>query len=142
MNPFQSLRDYEFFIYTLSQSYNSIIVSTLTIKQKGRFFAELDGELIFTFGYRLAVYELLTLTTTALMIHGYSYELWQGISKLYWYDSQPHPHIPSLATTDPHHKHVPPNIKRNRIPAPGLSFAQPNLPFLIQEIEALISAQK
>lgn len=142
MNPFQSLRDYEFFIYTLSQPYNSIIRSTLTIKQKGRFFAELEGELTFTFNYRLSVYELLALTTTALSIRGYSYEAWQGITKLYWYDSQPHPHIPSLASTDPHHKHVPPNIKRNRIPAPGLSFAKPNLPFLIQEIEALIAEQK
>jgi hypothetical protein len=45
------------------------------------------------------------------------------------------PNEPSLASTHPHHKHVPPNIKRNRIPAPGLSFVQPNLPFLIEEIE-------
>jgi hypothetical protein len=30
---------------------------------------------------------------------------------------------------------VPPNIKRNRIPAPGISFTAPNLPFLIAEIE-------
>jgi len=35
----------------------------------------------------------------------------------------------------PHHKHVPPNIKRHRIPAPGISFTAPNLPFLIEEIE-------
>lgn len=42
---------------------------------------------------------------------------------------------PSLASTDPHHKHVPPEIKRHRIPAPDLSFTRPNLPFLIEEIE-------
>lgn len=137
MNPFQSLRDYEFFIYTLPQ-HASIIRSTLTVKQKGRLFAELDGELTFVAHYRLTVYELLTLTTTVLSINAYSYEAWQGSEKLYWYDSQPHPHIPALASTDPHHKHVPPNIKRNRIPAPGLNFAKPNLPFLIQEIEALV----
>lgn len=41
---------------------------------------------------------------------------------------------PELASTHPHHKHVPPNIKRNRIPAPGLSFIQPNLPYLIEEV--------
>ncbi len=35
----------------------------------------------------------------------------------------------------PHHKHIPPDIKHHRIPAPGLSFQQPNLPFLIEEIE-------
>ena len=46
-----------------------------------------------------------------------------------------HPHIPELASTNPHHKHVPPDIKHNRIPAPGISFEEPNLLFLIQEIE-------
>ena len=30
------------------------------------------------------------------------------------------------------------NIKHHRIPAPGLSFAEPNLPFLIREVEALL----
>jgi hypothetical protein len=37
--------------------------------------------------------------------------------------------------THPHHKHIPPGIKHHRVPAPGLSFDSPNLPFLIQEIE-------
>lgn len=41
------------------------------------------------------------------------------------------------ASTDPHHKHVPPDIKHNRVPAPGLGFDAPNLPFLITEIESL-----
>jgi hypothetical protein len=40
-----------------------------------------------------------------------------------------------LASAHPHHKHVPPDIKRHRISAPGLSFIRPNLPFLIEEIE-------
>ncbi len=34
---------------------------------------------------------------------------------------------------------VPPNIKRNRIPAPDLSFRSPNLPFLIEEITGLLT---
>ena len=55
--------------------------------------------------------------------------------KLYWYDSWPHPNDPSLAPTYPHHKHVAPDIKRHRLPAPELSFSHPNLPFLIEEIE-------
>jgi hypothetical protein len=37
--------------------------------------------------------------------------------------------------THPHHKHIPPNIKHHRIPAPDVSFTRPNLPFLIEEIE-------
>ncbi len=55
--------------------------------------------------------------------------------KLYWYDSYPHPKDPTLAYTDPHHKHILPDIKHHRIPAPELSFTRPNLPFLIEEIE-------
>ncbi len=43
-------------------------------------------------------------------------------------------------STHPHHKHIPPDIKHNRIPAPNLSFDAPNLPFLIQEVERLIEA--
>ncbi len=39
-----------------------------------------------------------------------------------------------IYTLPEQYKHVPPNIKRNRIPAPGLSFAAPNLPFLIEEL--------
>jgi len=32
----------------------------------------------------------------------------------------------------------PPYIKHNRIPAPEMSFTQPNLPALIREIETII----
>ncbi|MGC9398114.1 MAG: toxin-antitoxin system TumE family protein [Anaerolineae bacterium] len=39
-----------------------------------------------------------------------------------WYDPTPHPNDSSLASTHPHHKHVPPDVKHHRIPAPGLSF--------------------
>jgi hypothetical protein len=65
----------------------------------------------------------------------YSYTICRGDEKLYWYDPQPHPDNLTLSNTHPHHKHVPPDIKHNRVPAPGLTFDQPNLPFLIREIE-------
>ena len=58
---------------------------------------------------------------------------------LYWYDSQPHPNDPVLAATDPHHKHIPPDLKHHRVPASELSFTRPNLPFVIEEIERLAS---
>ena len=45
-------------------------------------------------------------------------------------------------STHPHHKHIPPDIKHNRIPAPGLSFDEPNLPFLIREVEGLIGRKE
>ena len=72
----------------------------------------------------------------------YGYEVWQGAEKLFWYDSQPHPDDLTLNSTEPHHKHVPPNIKHNRIPAPQMSFTRPNLAGLIQEIEKLVKKLK
>jgi hypothetical protein len=33
---------------------------------------------------------------------------------------------------------VPPDIKHNRIPAPGLSFEHPNMPQIVAEIEQLL----
>lgn len=139
MKPFQSLRDYEAYVYTLSQRHPSIFRSTLIVAQRGRRYAELSGELAFADGFRLVVYERLTLERGQLSIEGYSYEGWRGSDKVYWYDSQPHPNDPTLQSTHPHHKHIPPDIKHNRIPAPGISFEQPNLSSLIREIENLLA---
>ncbi len=142
MNPFSSLPEYERFVYTLQQRFTSIEYSTLVIIRRGRLFADVSGEVGFADGYRLVVYERLSWDTGAVVIEGYSYEGWHGGEKLYWYDSQPHPHDLSLASTHPHHKHIPPDIKHNRIPAPGLSFTSPNLPLLIEEIESLAAARQ
>lgn len=141
MSPFQSLREYESFIYTLQQQFPQILQSTLVVAQRGRLYAELIGEIRLSGGYRLAVYERLTWDAGALVIEGYSYDVWQGNEKLFWYDSQPHPNDPALASTNPHHKHVPPDIKHHRIPAPGLTFVSPNLPYLIREIKSLEAAR-
>ncbi|MDZ7262550.1 MAG: DUF6516 family protein, partial [candidate division KSB1 bacterium] len=92
----------------------------------------LEGEVHFSNNIRLCVDETIDFDNNA--IETYSYEVYQGDQKLYWYDSQAHPHDPGLASTHPHHKHIPPDIKHNRIPAPDLSFVSPNLPFLIEEI--------
>ena len=69
------------------------------------------------------------------IIQGYGYAVDRRGERLYWYDPQPHPNDPSLAATFPHHKHVPPDIKRHRIPATGIAFDHPNLPVLVEEIE-------
>ena len=45
-------------------------------------------------------------------------------------------------TLQQNHKHIPPNIKRNRIPAPQMSFTRPNLSVIVQEIEELIQKQR
>lgn len=137
MSLSRSLREYENFVYTLIQRFPRILYSTLVVAQRGRSLAELKGEIAFNGRYRLVVYERLTWDNGPLTIVGYSYEVWQENEKLYWYDSQPHPGDPTLAGTHPHHKHIPPDIKHHRIPAPGLSFTPPNLPFLIEEVQAI-----
>ncbi len=96
------------------------------------------GEVQFAHGYRLTVSEIVDFADDRFAITRYGYEGWQGNQKLYWYDSQPHPGNPALALNHPHHKHVPPDIKHNRIPAPELRFDQPNLPFLIREMEQIL----
>ncbi len=47
----------------------------------------------------------------------------------------------ATASTHPHHKHVPPDIKHYRVPAPNLSFHHPNLPVLVEEIECDVLQQ-
>ncbi len=93
------------------------------------------GTVTFAKDIRLEVAEVVDFDAGHLEIVQYGYVVRQGEERLYWYDSQPHPDDPSLAATDPHHKHVPPNIKHHRLPAPSLTFTRPNLPLLIAEIE-------
>ncbi|NHZ72341.1 MAG: hypothetical protein GWP17_04560 [Aquificales bacterium] len=109
----------------------------MTVARRGATVARLTGEVEIG-RFRLVVREKLFFTDNMGQIVDYGYEVWQDQDKLYWYDSQEHPNVPELASTHPHHKHVPPDIKHNRIPAPGFSFTQPNLPLLIQEIERLL----
>lgn len=127
-----SLSSYEQFIYTLPQHFPWIRQSTLVVIPHGPAFAELTGTLIFAKDIRMEIWE--DLDFGEKRIQGYSYLVSHAGERLYWYDPQPHPHIPELASNHPHHKHVPPNIKRNRIPAPELSFFQSNLPYLLEEI--------
>ena len=103
--------------------------------------ARLQGELIFDRGYRLSISERLSQENDGVIIIAYGYELWHNAAKISWYDSQPHPNDPTLASSHPHHKHIPPNIKRNRIPAPQMSFKHPNLPVLIEEIAQLLTVK-
>lgn len=139
MNPFRSLREYELYIYTLTRQFPTIQRSTLVLVRRGRRLAVLRGELIFADGYRLTVSERLAMDSDEVGIEFYGYEIWYSTEKIAWYDPQPHPNDPTLASTHPHHKHIPPDIKHHRVPAPGLSFEQPNLPLLVREIEALIA---
>jgi hypothetical protein len=137
MNPFQSLRDYEESVYTLKQRFPFINWSTLVVVRRGKRVATLQGELTFSQGYRIAIKERLSFDEGPVVIEDYAYELWKKGDKLSWYDAQPHPKQQSLARTHPHHKHIPPDIKHNRVPTYNMSFTEPNLPALIREIEKM-----
>ena len=114
MNPFQSLAEYERFVYTLQEHHASIHRSTLTVIRRGAAAARLTGEVEIG-NYRIVVREKLSFADLPGQIISYGYEVWQGSTKLYWYDSQAHPDDPTLAATDPYHKHISPDIIRRPV---------------------------
>jgi hypothetical protein len=133
-----SLEEYEEFVYKIQELSQHISYSTLVVKRRSKLAAILSGELTFAQNITLKVFENLRFITQETdFILDYSYEVRKNDSLEYWYDSQAHPNNPSLQSTHPHHKHIPPDIKHHRIPAPGLTFSELNLPFLIREIEVL-----
>lgn len=138
-NPFRTLEDYELFLYTLAEQFPSVRRSSLTLVRRGATLARVAGEVEFQGEFRLVVVERLLADRRPVMLDAYGYEIWRGQEKLCWYDCQPHPDDAALQSTHPHHKHVPPNMKHNRRPAPQMDFSRPNLPHLIAEVEALIS---
>jgi len=138
--PLRSAQDYEVFIYTLRERVPTIRQSTITLVRSGAALGRVSGELHFDCGFRLVVRERLLLDRRPVLIDGYGYEAWHGEERLFWYDPQPHPNVPALKASFPHHKHIPPDIKHHRVPAPQMSFTHPNLPALIAEIETLISS--
>lgn len=131
-----SLTSYSHFVYTVPDKFPSVERSTLVLIPRGATSAELTGELEFSRGIVLRVLEIIDFAAAVIEYH--SYEVYEGSDRLYWYDPQPHPGDLALASTHPHHRHVPPDIKHHRMPAPGLTFEHPNLPFLIQEIEQIL----
>ena len=159
-DPLSSPKAYQTFLYTLREHYPSVYRSTLTYIPSGVLFGRAEGILFFGQNIALCVQEIINFELG--VIKGYGYEVsrahmspdspdfpdaaeycqasYPHKDKLYWYDSFPHPNDPTLASTAPHHKHIPPDLKHHRVPAPDLSFTRPNLPFLIQEVEQLLKS--
>jgi len=50
------------------------------------------------------------------IIISYGYEVYRSEVRLYWYDDFPHPEDPTLASTMPHHKHIPPDTNTIAFP--------------------------
>jgi len=133
-NPLRSLVGYSRF---MAQLFDRATVkrSTVVVWSESPYTGTAEGEVFFSNGVRLRMRE--ELDFDAGTITAYGYEVYRGPERLYWYDDFPHPNDPSLAATHPHHKHIPPDIKHHRVPAPEISFTRPNLPVLIREIEEL-----
>lgn len=131
-NPLNSLSDYSRFVAELLGQPN-VRSSTVAVWSDSPYTSVAEGEVFFINGLRLRMREEVDLD--AGLIISYGYEVYLGEERLYWYDDFPHPNDPTLASTLPHHKHVPPDIKHNRVPAPNISFTRPNLAVLIHEIE-------
>lgn len=131
MDTFPSREDYELLIYGLTQKYPELAFSSLHLYTVSRGVALLEGIIQFRNGIELRVRE--TLDFVAGNISDYSYTIFRGEEKIRWYDPQPHPENSDLASTFPHHRHEPPDLKNNRRPAPGISFTAPNLPALIHD---------
>jgi len=134
-NPLGSLTDYSRFV---AEQLDRVSVerSTVIVWPASPYTGIAEGEVFFKSSFRLRLRQ--EIDFNAALITSYGYEVHREEERLYWYDDFPHPGDDALAATHPHHKHVPPNIKHNRIAAPEMSFERPNLPVLFREIEALI----
>jgi hypothetical protein len=132
--PLDSLLNYTQYVTTVLQR-ASVERSTVAIWSASQYTGTAEGEVFFGNGIRLRLRE--ELDFDAGLITSYGYEVYRGVERLYWYDDFPHPNDPELKSTFPHHKHIPPDIKRHRVPAPGIQFGRPNLLELIEEIENL-----
>lgn len=137
-NALRSPEDYELFIYSLSNEFPQLKQSTLVFIRIGASMAKVTGELFLDNGIRISVRERLVFDRLPVVIDSYSYEVWKNHEKLIWYDPQPHPDVPDLQSSFPHHKHIHPDIKHNRMVAPEISFDSPNLPIIITEATVLI----
>jgi hypothetical protein len=133
-HPLTSLAEYSQFVAELLNR-PSVLRSTVAAWSDSPYTGIAEEEVFFSNGVRLRIREELDFDTG--LITAYGYEVYRGEDRLFWYDDFPHPNDPALAPTFPHHKHVPPDIRHHRIPAPAMSFTRPNLLVLLGEIEGL-----
>jgi hypothetical protein len=135
MTAFPPREAYERFIYSLADSYSEVTSSSVRLYPNSPTTCLTRGSVWFKNGLELRVFEYVDLSDGELL--DYSYSVFQGEERIRWYDAQPHPEIPELASSFPHHYHEAPDIKHNRRPAPSVSFTKTNLPNIIAEIAYL-----
>ena len=130
-SPLDDIASYGALVYGLAQRHSFVVNSTLALIPIGATLAELEGRIECGGGLHLEVWELIDFATKR--IRSYSYEVYRDGEKICWYDSWEHPEIPALAVTFPHHKHIQPNLRHNRVPAHGISFTSPNLDVVVAD---------
>ena len=118
--PLASIASYSEWVYALANRHPFVTRSTLVLIPIGATLARLEGCLECFQGLTVEVWELVDFSKQ--QIRTYSYEIYRHGEKVCWYDPWAHPEIPALAATFPHHRHLPPNLRENRVPAPGLRF--------------------
>ncbi|MCP4667263.1 MAG: hypothetical protein GY849_12950 [Deltaproteobacteria bacterium] len=138
--PFPPRDAYERFAYSLSDTHPEIQSSTLHLYANSPTTCLVRGSVWFKNGLELRVFEYLDFSDGELL--DYSYKILKDGETIRWYDSQPHPEVPELADTFPHHLHEPPGIKHNRKPAVGITFQASNLPTLIADCIVLGKANR
>lgn len=139
-SPLNSYPEYTQFIYNLLADRTTVVRHTLTVYTTSQTIGITRGDILFRSGHVLRVFEQIDFVIHRIL--KYVYELSYQDKQVWWYDPMPHPDIQELQSTHPHHKHVLPDIKHHRIPAPGLSFTTSNLPQLIAEVEAISEQAK
>lgn len=132
---FLSREAYERFIYSLPGAHPEIQSSTLHLYTNSPTTGFVRGSVWLRSELELRVFEYVDFLDGEIL--DYRYVFLRGEESVRWYDAQPHPEIPELASTFPHHLHDPPDIKHNHKPAPGITFHAPNLPTLIIDCMAL-----
>ncbi len=128
--------DYARLIFFLLADRAAIESHTVAVYTTSQTIGITRGRILFRSGHVLRVFEQVDFV--AHRIVKYFYELSYEGESLWWYDSMPHPNVPELQSTHPHHKHIPPDIKRHRVAADEMSFTRPNLPVLIDEIDSAL----
>ena len=136
-SAFASHAVYNQFIYNLLLDRTTVESHTLAVYTIGQTVGIVRGEIRFHSGHTLRIFEQIDFLAQRIL--KYSYEVYEDDMQLWWYNPMPHPHIAELQSTHPHHKHTPPDIKHHRILAPGIAFEEPNLPYLIAEVEAIVA---
>ena len=128
----ENISSYSAWVYALAERHPFVTHSTLTLAPIGAVLGKLEGRIECQGGRRVEGWELVDFSTHR--IRTYSYEVYRGGEKIGWYDSWPHPEIPALTGTFPHHKHNLPNLREHRVPAPGIQFDAPNLDTVLEDV--------